>query len=385
MSKLVFLFFVFVITQLSAQVIDVKVFSNAEIKDVYLKPLNGDYQIHTKSGFLAMFPSGTQLNLRINSSGKIHVSLNGDYLSITDSLFLYQNSLEDYLNFSFSKDKFNSRKYQGDFAVFVRNGNIEFINNILLDQYFEGVLASEAGIMLESEYYKVQAIISRTYALNNLLKHVNEGFNLCDDVHCQAYFGRYEGESNQILDGVRNTKGCVLIDSKLDDFPVFYSANCGGQSAETDQIWNTSIPEYISHIDTFCIHTRQAKWEKYLFLKEFLEFLSSKYYLDVKNSDVLRHIINFKQESRKTFFLDPSFGIPLRDIRQEFGLKSTYFDLEIIGDKILFKGKGFGHGVGLCQEGAMNMIKSGKTHDQVLKYYFGSAQIAKCNKAIIYK
>lgn len=385
MSRYLFLFLIFGITQIPAQILDVRVFSNTDMKDVSLKSLNGDYQIHTKSGFLAMFPSGTQLNLRINSSGKIHVSLNGDYLSITDSLFLYQNSLDDYLNMFSSEDKFNSRKYQGDFKVFVQDDNLHFINRILLDQYLEGVLASEAGIMLESEYYKVQAIISRTYALSNLLKHVNEGFNLCDDVHCQAYFGRYEGESNQILDGVRGTKGRVLIDSKMNEFPVFYSANCGGQSAETDQIWNTSIPEYISHNDTFCVHTRQARWEKYILFTDFLDFLSSNYFLDVENADVLHGIINFKQESRRTFFLHPSFGIPLRDLRQEFGLKSTYFDLEIIGDKILFKGKGFGHGVGLCQEGAMNMIKKGKTCNQVLQYYFGSAQIATYRDAIIYK
>jgi len=385
MSRYLLLFLFIGIIQIPAQIIEVRVFSNTDITDISLKSLNGDYQIHTESGFLAMFPSGTQLNLRINSSGKIHVSLNGDYLSITDSLFLYQNSLKDYLNFFSSGAKFNSRKYQGDFKVFVQHNNLQFINRILLDQYLEGVLASEAGIMLESEYYKVQAIISRTYALNNLLKHMNEGFNLCDDVHCQAYFGRYEGESNQILDGVRNTKGSVLIDSKKNQFPVFYSANCGGQSAETDQIWNGSISEYISHNDTFCIHTRQARWEKYVLMKDFLDFLGSNYFLNVENADVLHGIMNFKQESRKTFFLHPSFGIPLRDLRQEFGLKSTYFDLEIIGDKILFKGKGFGHGVGLCQEGAMNMIKQGKMYDQVLRYYFGSAQIATYRNAIIYK
>ena len=96
-------------------------------------------------------------------------------------------------------------------------------------------------------------------------------------------------------------------------------------------------------------------------------------------------IINFKQENRKTFFIHPSFGIPLRDIRAQFGLKSTYFNTEQVGDKILFNGKGFGHGVGLCQEGAMNMIKRGYSHADVLKYYFTGAKISNYRQHLIYR
>ena len=103
------------------------------------------------------------------------------------------------------------------------------------------------------------------------------------------------------------------------------------------------------------------------------------------NPDVADQIINFKQENRKTFFIHPSFGIPLRDIRSQFGLKSTYFNTEQVGDKILFKGKGFGHGVGLCQEGAMNMIKRGYKYPDVLKYYFTGAKVSNYREHLIYR
>ena len=89
---------------------------------------------------------------------------------------------------------------------------------------------------------------------------------------------------------------------------VFFSANCGGQSSETDQIWNTSIPAYTSREDTFCIHTRQANWEIYSSKRGF-SFLSKTYFIDVGNPNVADQIINFKQENRKTFFIHPSFGI----------------------------------------------------------------------------
>ncbi len=383
MLKLPFLIFTLFVSHFSAQLLDIRVFSNSNIQNLSLKSLNGDYQLQTSSGFLSWFPQGTQLDLSINSSNRLHVSLNGEFLTIVDSLLLYQGNREDYLHFFSSDNRFKTRKYQGDFKIVVNDGNMQLVNRIPLDSYLEGVLASEAGVRLGSEYYKVQAIISRTYALNNLNKHKQEGFNLCDEVHCQAYYGRYEGESNEILEGISQTKGLILVDSAHNKFPVFFSANCGGQSAETDQIWNTAIPEYVSHVDTFCIHTRQATWEKYVYFKDFLNFLRTSYFFDVENRDLVDQLINYKPEGRKTFLLHPYYGIPLRDIRKEFGLKSTYFELEMVGDKLLFKGKGFGHGVGLCQEGAMNMIKYGKSFEEVLSYYFGTAKLTNYIDAFI--
>jgi stage II sporulation protein D len=367
------------------QEINVRVFSRIDMDRISLVSMNGHCQIHTKEGFLTVLNEGNELMLRLNSSKKIHISQDGRFLGISDSLYIYQLNRLDYLKFVSPRNQFKSRKYQGDFKIFENKGSILILNDVLLDDYLEGVLASEAGVNLETEYYKVQAIISRTYALNNSNKHSHEGFNLCDDVHCQAYLGHYEGESNGILNGVRSTQGIILLDSNDHKFPVFFSANCGGQSSETDQIWNTSIPLYTSRKDTFCIDTRQAIWEKYIPKTEVYSFLNETYFLDIENENIADKIINFQQENRKTFFIHPSFGIPLRDIRAKFGLKSTYFSTEQVGDKILFKGKGFGHGVGLCQEGAMNMIKRGYKHYEVLKYYFTGAKISNYRQHLIYK
>lgn len=107
--------------------------------------------------------------------------------------------------------------------------------------------------------------------------------------------------------------------------------------------------------------------------------------MEVSDPDVSQRIIHFAQDKRKTFFIDPVFGIPLRDLRKKFGLKSTYFYTEQVGDKILFRGKGFGHGIGLCQEGAINMIGKGYSYDEVLKYYFSGAKTSDRRGNIIYK
>jgi stage II sporulation protein D len=71
-----------------------------------------------------------------------------------------------------------------------------------------------------------------------------------------------------------------------------------------------------------------------------------------------------------SFFIHPQFGIPLRDLREEFRLKSTYFSVKLIENNVVLTGKGFGHGVGLCQEGAMQMAKLGFTSEEILNFYY---------------
>ena len=87
--------------------------------------------------------------------------------------------------------------------------------------------------------------------------------------------------------------------------------------------------------------------------------------------------MNFKQAHRKTFFMDPKYGIPLRDIRKYFSLKSTYFNCFETKDYVFLKGKGFGHGVGLCQEGAIEMAKHNYTFSEIIRYYYPGTSIIK--------
>jgi stage II sporulation protein D len=86
-------------------------------------------------------------------------------------------------------------------------------------------------------------------------------------------------------------------------------------------------------------------------------------------------IFNFEQNERKAFYIHPVFGIPLRDLREEFNLKSTYFSCYPEGNEVVIKGRGFGHGVGLCQEGAMKMARSGLDFEQIMKFYFPGSDV----------
>lgn len=207
---------------IKAQKINVRLFSAVNLSKISVESINGNCQIHSLNGFLTELDEGSKVSISINSRGQLHVVKEGNFIGLADTLYFYQSEIHDYLSFFSQATKYKSRKYQGDFEFFARAGFIQIRNKIILDDYLEGVLASEAGVSLQTEYYKVQAIISRTYALNNWNKHTNEGFNLCDDVHCQAYFGRYNGESRAIVRGVSETKGVVLLDKNNNRFPVFF-------------------------------------------------------------------------------------------------------------------------------------------------------------------
>lgn len=273
------------------------------------------------------------------------------------------------------KPNITERRYEDGFKVFVGGKGLTVVNTVRMDNYLAGVVESEGGGGKPLEYYKAQAVISRTYALKHKLKHKKEGFHLCDQVHCQAYHYmlRYTPE---IREAVNQTSGEFMVDTlnaKLVD--GFFHANCGGQTSRTDYVWNTFIDYLVPFKDTFCIHTKQAKWEKRVTKVEWRNFLINNYHYPINDSIYKTQIYTFSQPVRKAFYIDPVLGIPLRDIRSKFGLRSTFFDCYPEGQEVVIQGKGYGHGIGLCQEGAMGMAKHGYNYREILTFYFDGIKI----------
>jgi stage II sporulation protein D len=166
-----------------------------------------------------------------------------------------------------------------------------------------------------------------------------------------------------------------MLDSKNQLIDSYFHANCGGQTCEPQDVWNEKIEYLYSFIDTFCIYTKQATWEKRIDKTAWQNFLVDKYDYPIYDSTYLSMIFTFNQPQRKAFYIHPVFGIPLRDIREEFDLKSTFFSCHLEGEVVVVQGRGFGHGVGLCQEGAMKMAKSGFNFRQIALFYFPNISI----------
>jgi stage II sporulation protein D len=276
------------------------------------------------------------------------------------------------------------RKYEDDFEIFSNGKDITIVNLVDTDNYLAGVVESEGGGGKHLEYYKVQAVMSRTYVLKYKGRHKKEGFELCDRVHCQAYHSmmRY---TPLIDSAVQQTHDVVMLEKHGDFIDAYFHANCGGQTCEPQYIWNEKIDYLNSFRDTFCIYTKQATWEKRVSQDSWRHFLVNRYNFPIEDSVCASMIYTFDQPQRMAFYIHPIFGIPLRDIREEFDLKSTFFSCFPEGDMVVIRGRGFGHGVGLCQEGAMKMARLGFTYEQIAMFYFPGIHIVNISNERFYK
>ena len=374
--------FLWIALALNAQNIRVGLFSDRSIKEMEGIVGKGTYFIFKDSTLLAKIGPADVFKANY-VGGLIRVVVNGSEKGRAKSIRVIQDKQEDYLQLRLIQPVAKQRSYEGDFELEIRKEAINLINNLDLETYLEGVVESEGGPGQKVNFYKAQAVISRTYAMKYWNKHKENGYNLCDRVHCQAYL-HHRSASVTIDSAVHQTRGLVMVNESGDLYPTYFHANCGGQTSEPHYVWNEEIPNLCSFKDTFCIHTQQATWEKKIPKDQWIKFLVDKYDYPVWDSTSLQLLQHYQQDQRAAFYIHPIYGIPLRDLREQFKLKSTFFDAEIVGEEVLLHGRGFGHGVGLCQEGAMNMAKRGYTFDQILGYYYPQMKLVDRN-TLIYK
>lgn len=276
------------------------------------------------------------------------------------------------------------RIYENNVSFSVSEEYIRIINDVILDNYIAGVTEAEAGSRSNLEFYKVQAILARTFALTHINKHVAEGFSLCDQVHCQAYYGKPKDLT--IFKAIEETKGKVVVDENLNLIVAAFHSNSGGQTANSEDVWGSKTTYLRSVTDSFSIKMPNSKWERRMLTDDWLTYLKLKHNFPTDQADAKSAALNFKQDQRKIFLECTNSKVPLKNIRADLQLKSTFFSIsEINKDSVLFKGKGYGHGLGMCQEGAMRMSKSGYTYTQILNFYYKNIQLIDLHKLSFFK
>jgi stage II sporulation protein D len=364
-----------------AQTIRIAVFSGDKINRISFSYNESSYSIYADTLYIGELNNSDFVDLIAMDSSKVKLIFGVLEIGVYKKIKLIQNQSNGFLTLTQKATEIKPRKYVGDFEITRNKNGLSIVNVVNLEDYLAGVVESEGGVGHHLEYYKAQAVLSRTYAIKNLNRHGKDGYDLCDRVHCQAYHNKWRF-SNTILQAVAETKQEILVHNNNLFVEGFFHANCGGQTSESDYIWNESIPYLTSFKDTFCIYTKQANWEKKIAKSKWTSFFKENYFIPESDSFFAFHQFHFKQENRMAFFINPKYGIPLRDIRDEFKLKSTYFSCSDEGEFVLLKGKGYGHGVGLCQEGAMKMAKSKFTYHQILTYYYSGTKVLKLSSLI---
>ncbi len=264
--------------------------------------------------------------------------------------------------------------YPGNLIARAKEGKLLLVNEVLLDEYTGGVTEAESGKGQTLEYYKVQAMIARTYALSNQQKHAPSGFNLCDEVHCQAYKGRSRFEP-LIPEAVDATRDQVLVDADIELITAAFHSNCGGHTLNSEHVWSKPLGYLVGRPDTFCLVMPHSHWEKSIDRTQWVTYLQKNGVKSSPSQSDTALNLSYYPSERHRFFADSLTRIRMTEIRRAFGLKSAFFVIDDDGDQLQLTGRGFGHGVGLCQEGAMRMAQLGYDCRSIIHFYYRDVHI----------
>jgi stage II sporulation protein D len=373
----------FVLHPADAQQMRIGVLRSYSVKKILFSYNDGSYSIYGDSTHFGSVLPNEFVDLTYTSSGRLELKKGATTLGTFSKVFLIQNKPNSSITLNTKIPSVKLRKYKDDFEITAMPGDLRILNLVDMDNYLAGVVESEGGGRKELEYYKVQAVMSRTYARKYQAKHAEEGFELCDGVHCQAYHSMLRF-TPKIDSAVIETSGIIMVDDHQNNVDAYFHANCGGQSCLPEYVWNKSVPYLSTFKDTFCIYTKQATWTKKIPKYEWRSYLVNEFNYPIGDPEYAEQLYNFNQKDRLAFYVSPALGIPLRDLRMKFHLKSTYFSCHEEGDYVVLEGRGFGHGVGLCQEGAMKMAKYGYTYQQIALFYFPGLHFRDLNSEIFF-
>lgn len=278
------------------------------------------------------------------------------------------------------------KQYHGSLEVSLKSGCLLLVNTVRIEDYLVGVLAGEMPSSYPIEALKAQAVAARNYTVQSRGKHASSGYDLCDSSHCQVYDGTLR-ETPSRQRAVLATAGQVLTyDGRLAS--TMYCADCGGVTECYAEVHRGNVPYLV--MVTEPAGTPHATWSKTYTLAE----LSAKLIASgFKEAEGLQKVAVTKTSSsgralsvdfagaKGSISID---GGKLRSLVGRDAIRSTLFTIETAPDgTVTFKGKGWGHGIGLCQVGAKALANPpfNYTFDQILAHYYPGTKLTSIGQA----
>jgi stage II sporulation protein D len=268
------------------------------------------------------------------------------------------------------------------------------LRTIDLEEYVRGSVISElapagghpdvVGRMLE-----VQAVIARSFAVAHLGRHAREGFDLCSTTHCQLYQPGRLGTSRwaqAATDATRRTKRTVLW-YRSGPASALYHADCGGYTSAARQVWGGASSPYLAAVrDDGAAEAAHVAWRFEVEGGKLAAALNrdSRTRVGARLDDVVvlerdeaaRARLVALRGAREPIVRGEELRLVLSRTLGATAIRSTKFEITRQGSRFVFSGRGFGHGAGLCQVGAMAHIRAGATPAQVLaRYYPGTSLV----------
>jgi SpoIID/LytB domain protein len=350
----------------------------------------------------------------IDGNGNVTATVDGQVIAeAPDAAPIEVKRVEYGVGYDFHN--FEDRAYRGTILLTAdRAGKIAVINQVDLEDLLKGLVPSEIFAKAHAEALKAQAVTARGEVLAKIgLKHLADPYLLCTEQHCAVYRG-VSGEVPSTNAAVEATRGEASFDANDRLVDSVYSAVCGGHTENNDIVWggvpNASLrgrpdimpskPTPASPKDLNKFLTTEAqhackvssfaqlskyRWEKRFTAKEVDDKLASFALGRVMAMNVTERGVSGR--ARLLQISGEEGATTLRGeltIRRTFGmLNSAMFELKAEKDAKgrptawIFTGGGWGHGVGMCQTGAIGRAEAGQTYRQILDHYFNGAQVAR--------
>ncbi|MEO0116247.1 MAG: SpoIID/LytB domain-containing protein [candidate division WOR-3 bacterium] len=267
---------------------------------------------------------------------------------------------------------------RGEVVLREEKGKIYILNILPLEEYLYSVVGCEIGPLNEKNFSaaKAQAVAARTYAIYRMFDNAGNFYHIyASPAKDQAYKGK-NWETELTRRAVKETRGEVLT-FKGRPIIAYYHANCGGLTNSKDKPYLKSLPDSPGHSPgrkPFCASSPHFSWELKIKKKELENIVKKegikKIFLkkDRKTKRVRRVEIKTKKGN---------LSLSGEEFRKLLELKSTFFDLRVIGKELIIKGRGWGHGWGMCQSGALEMARRGYSYTAILKHYYKGVKIEK--------
>ncbi|MEN8156492.1 MAG: SpoIID/LytB domain-containing protein [Bacteroidota bacterium] len=349
-----------------AQPVDVGLYQDQLVTKAVVYCSSGSYSLVSADTVLSKMEIGDILYMTLEE-GKVRIyDADRDYGRV-DRLRLMALTQDAVFRIRPIMPELESRIYDDNLDVSGDERFMTLVNRADLDKYLAGVVESEAGTNAHKEFYKAQAVLCRTYALKHLDRHTSEGFSLCDGTHCQVY--KQKSASNpEILEAVLETTGMVVADYNYRLITAAYHSNSGGQTQRALDGWLTDVDYLQSVVDPYSLHQPGAKWQDTISFKEWKAYLVRNGMRSVGR--IPDEILYVEQMRRKKYFILDKDSLRMTKIREDWGFKSSFFDMFPEGDSVLIWGKGYGHGIGMSQQGAMKMARDEFSYKDILQFYF---------------
>ncbi len=290
--------------------------------------------------------------------------------------------------------------YRGTINLVADGPAISIVNQLSIDEYLKGVIPKEMPTGKGNEYYealKAFTICARTYTFSKLNEN-KKRFDVFADTRDQVYGGSsIEKEIvNKVVD---ETRGLILT---YNDKPAvtFYHSTCGGYTEDAKNVFpNMDLPYLVTvkdGVEPYCSESPKFTWTETFPENTFVQRFVSAGYLDSPDYSVSRMNINSTFKSGRINELEIGFkgsggrqktvklyGNNIRYIIRTADnktiLESNNFSIRRDGDNIIINGKGYGHGVGLCQWGALEQSKEGRDFEEILALYYPGTKIESFN------